>query len=141
MTGLYTNVLDLYLFPSMPHRHSAHLQRGTNTEPSSLSIAFGKLWRALLWRDTVSTEVARSCIQALPQIIPHATPYDTLLTRLGCTPGRSFILAFRIMKLIIQEQGNNAWLAHGTPHLQVRSDYMDTETGIKRKQVIETAEF
>jgi hypothetical protein len=48
------------------------------------------------------------------------------------------------MKLIIQEQGNNAWLAHGTdgtPHLQVRSDYIDTETGIKRKQVIETEEF
>ena len=45
------------------------------------------------------------------------------------------------MKLIIQEQGNNAWLAHGAPHLQVRSDYMDTETGSKRKQVIETAEF
>ena len=45
------------------------------------------------------------------------------------------------MKLITQEQGNNAWLAHGTPHLQVRSDYIDTETGIKRKQVIETEEL
>jgi hypothetical protein len=28
---------------------------------------------------------------------------------------------------------NNAWLAHGTPHLNVRSDFMDTETGIKPK--------
>ncbi len=25
--GPYTNVLDLYLFPSISHRHSAHLQR------------------------------------------------------------------------------------------------------------------
>ena len=46
---------------------------------------------------------------------------------------RSFILAFRIMKLIIAEQGNNAWLAHGTPHLNVRNDYVDTATGVKRK--------
>jgi hypothetical protein len=137
MTGPYTNVLDLYLFPSMSHRHSAHLQRGTNTEPS-----LDRIWQVVesVWRDTVSAEVARSCIQPLPQIIQHATPlcyatYDT------CITVRSFILAFRIMKLIIQEQGNNAWLAHGTPHLQVRSDYIDTETGIKRKQVIETEEF
>jgi hypothetical protein len=38
-----------------------------------------------------------------------------------------------IMKLIITENGNNAWLAHGTPHLNVRSDFMDTETGIMPK--------
>jgi hypothetical protein len=25
------------------------------------------------------------------------------------------MLVYRIMKLIIAEQGNNAWLAHGTP--------------------------
>ena len=37
------------------------------------------------------------------------------------------------MKLIIAEKGNNAWLAHGTPHLNVRNDYADTPTGIKRK--------
>ena len=50
---------------------------------------------------------------------------------------RSFVLAFRIMKLIITEQGNNAWLAHGTPHLNVRSDFVDTQTGIKPKQTFE----
>jgi hypothetical protein len=39
-----------------------------------------------------------------------------------------------MMKLIITENGNkNAWLAHGTPHLNVRSDFMDTETGTKPK--------
>jgi hypothetical protein len=47
---------------------------------------------------------------------------------------RSFVLAYRIMKLIIAEQGNNTWLVHGTPHLNVRSDYVDTETGIKHKE-------
>ncbi len=30
--GPYTNVLDLYLFPSMSHRHSALLQLYNNTE-------------------------------------------------------------------------------------------------------------
>ncbi len=30
--GPYTNVLDLYLFPSMPHRHSTILQRQSNKE-------------------------------------------------------------------------------------------------------------
>ena len=38
------------------------------------------------------------------------------------------------MKLIIAENGNNAWLAHGTPHLNAHNDFMDTETGIRRKQ-------
>ena len=47
---------------------------------------------------------------------------------------RSFVLAFRIMKLIIAERGNNAWLSHGTPHLNVRNDYADTATGIRPKQ-------
>jgi hypothetical protein len=41
------------------------------------------------------------------------------------------------MKLIIAEQGNNAWLAHGTPRLTVRSNFVDTETGIKRKETFE----
>jgi hypothetical protein len=50
---------------------------------------------------------------------------------------RSFVLAYRIVKLIITEQGNNAWLAHGTPRLNVRSDFVDTETGIKQKQAFE----
>jgi hypothetical protein len=40
------------------------------------------------------------------------------------------------MKLIIAENGNNAWLAHGTPHLNVRTDFMNMETtiSIRRKQ-------
>ena len=72
LTGPYTNVLDLYLFPSMSHRHSAHLQRGTNTEPS-----LDRIWQVVesVWRDTVSAEVARSCIQALTHIIPYPTLY------------------------------------------------------------------
>ncbi len=35
--------------------------------------------------------------------------------------------------IIIAEQGNNAFLSHGTPHCKVRHDYIDTPTGIKRK--------
>ena len=58
-TGPYTNVLDLYLFPSMSHRHSAQLQRQSNTE-----LPLDVIWKCVdsVWADTVSAEVARSCI-------------------------------------------------------------------------------
>ncbi len=47
---------------------------------------------------------------------------------------RAFVLAFRVMRLIIGEQGNNSWLvAHGTPHCNVKQDYRDTSTGIVPK--------
>ena len=72
---------------------------------------------------------------------PHHQPTCPLYNynlNLHLSPNaRSFVLAYRIMKLIITEQGNNAWLAHGTPHLNVRSDFINTETGIKRKQAYE----
>ena len=47
---------------------------------------------------------------------------------------RSFVHAFRVMKLIIQENGNNAWLAEGTPHCGVRQDFVDTDEGIRAKK-------
>ena len=46
---------------------------------------------------------------------------------------RSFVHAYRVMKLIIEEEGNNAWLAEGTPHCGVRKDFIDTGDGIRRK--------
>jgi hypothetical protein len=57
--GPYTNVLDLYLFPSMSHRHSAVLQRISNTE-----LPLDRIWKTVedVWKDTVSAEVARLCI-------------------------------------------------------------------------------
>jgi hypothetical protein len=63
-------------------------------------------WKTIetVWKDTSSSEVARA-----------------------------FVLAYRIMRLIIEENGNNSWLAHGTPHCDVRQDYANTETGIKPK--------
>ena len=86
-TGPYTNVLDLYLFPSMSHRHSALLQLYNNTEANK-----EQTWKTIetVWKDTSSSEVARS-----------------------------FVLAFRIMRLIIEENGNTPWLSHGTPHCDV----------------------
>jgi hypothetical protein len=101
-TGPYTNVLDLYLFPSMSHRHSgAMLQICNNTEANK-----EQTWKTVqtVWKETSSSEVARS-----------------------------FILAYRVMKLIIEENGNNSWLAHGTPHCNVRNDFANTKTGIKPK--------
>lgn len=57
--GPYTNVLDLYLFPSMSHRHSAVLQRISNTE-----VPIDRIWKTVedVWKDTVSAEVARLCL-------------------------------------------------------------------------------
>ena len=43
---------------------------------------------------------------------------------------RAFVLAYRIMRKIIEENGNNAWLCHGTPHCFVRRDFVDTFDGI-----------
>jgi hypothetical protein len=99
--GPYTNVLDLYLIPSMSHRHSALLRLYNNTEANTEQI-----WKTIetVWKDTSSSEVARA-----------------------------FVLAYRIMRLIIEEDGNNSWLAHGTPHCDVRQDYVNTPTGIKPK--------
>ncbi len=103
-TGPYTNVLDLYLFPSMSHRHSSMLQICNNTKANK-----EQTWKTVqtVWKDTSSSEVTRS-----------------------------FVLTYRVMvmKLIIEENGNNSWLAHGTPHCNVRNDYVNTMTGIKPKQ-------
>ena len=49
---------------------------------------------------------------------------------------RAFVLAYRIMRKIIEEDGNNAWLCHGTPHCFVRRDFIDTYDGIQRCQVL-----
>ena len=46
---------------------------------------------------------------------------------------RAFILAYRVMRKIIEEKGDNRWLADGTPHCNVRRDFEDTEYGIRRK--------
>ncbi len=48
---------------------------------------------------------------------------------------RAFVLAYRIMHKIIEEDGNNAWLYHGTPHCFVRRDFIDTYDGIQPCQV------
>ena len=45
----------------------------------------------------------------------------------------AFVLAYRVLGQIIAEDGNNQWLAMGTPHCNVRKDFLDTTTGIRRK--------
>ncbi len=99
--GPYTNVLDLSLFPSMSHRHSAQLQLYNNTEAS-----LEKIWKKVetVWNETSSSEVARA-----------------------------FVLAYRVMEVIIAENGNNSFLAHSTPHCNVRRDFIDTPNGITTK--------
>ena len=43
---------------------------------------------------------------------------------------RAFVLAYRIMNKIIEENDNNAWLCNGTSHCFVRRDFVDTFDGI-----------
>ena len=45
---------------------------------------------------------------------------------------RAFILAYRILKKIVDTNGDTEWLKHGTPHCNVRRDYIDIEVGVKR---------
>ena len=54
--------------------------------------------------------------------------WDTCSSAMIC---RAFIHAFRIMKKIMHEEGDNSWLASGPPHCNVRADFIDTSTGIK----------
>ncbi len=58
----------------------------------------------------------------------RAPTLDTCSSAMIC---RAFIHAFRIMKKIMNEKGDNSWLATGAPHCNVRVDFIDTATGIK----------
>ena len=63
-----------------------------------------KIWKTVenVWNETSSSEVARA-----------------------------FVLAYRVVGVIIKEDGNNDFLSNGTPHCNVRRDFKDTTTGIK----------
>ncbi len=50
---------------------------------------------------------------------------------------RAFIHAYRIMQKIIECDGHNHWLVDGTPHCNIRRDFMDTQHGIAPRTVIE----
>jgi hypothetical protein len=97
------------------------------------SIAFGKRLKA--YGRTQYQQKSQGYVYECPNPNPSPNPCTIHCSNpLPLSNPRSFVLACRIMKLIIAEQGNNAWLAHGTPHLNVRSDFVETETGIKRKE-------
>ncbi len=51
---------------------------------------------------------------------------------------RAFLLAFRILGKVIISNGDTEWLKDGTPHCNVRRDFVDTELGVRRvKDVVE----
>jgi hypothetical protein len=60
-----------------------------------------KIWKTVetAWQETSSSEVARA-----------------------------FVLAYRVMEVIIAGNNNIFFLAHGTPHCNVRRDFADTTT-------------
>ncbi len=45
---------------------------------------------------------------------------------------RSFLLAYRIMRKIIETKGDTDWLKNGAPYCHVRRDFYDTEKGVKK---------
>ncbi len=45
---------------------------------------------------------------------------------------RAFLLAFRILGKIIISNGDTEWLKDGTPHCNVRRDFVDTDLGVRR---------
>jgi hypothetical protein len=71
---------------------------------NNTEATIAKIWKTVenVWNETSSSEVARA-----------------------------FVLAYRVMDVIIKEDGNNDFLSNGTPHCNVRRDYKDITTGIK----------
>ncbi len=63
--------------------------------------------------------------------------WDGMNSALIC---RAFVLAIRIMRHIVAHNGDNAWLANGTPYCNVRRDFLDTDTGLipRKKQMKHT---
>ena len=49
---------------------------------------------------------------------------------------KAFIHAYRIMQKIIENDGHNHWLVDGTPHCNVRRDFIDTKHGIAPRPII-----
>jgi hypothetical protein len=49
---------------------------------------------------------------------------------------RAFIHAYRIMVKIIEHDGHNHWLVGGTPHCNIRRDYVDTKHGIEPRTIV-----
>jgi hypothetical protein len=45
---------------------------------------------------------------------------------------RAFILAYRIMRKIIETKGDTDWLKNGAPHCHVRRDFVDVDRGVKK---------
>jgi hypothetical protein len=50
---------------------------------------------------------------------------------------RAFIHAYRIMDIIIQNDGHNHWLIDGTSHCNIRRDFIDNQYGIEPRPVID----
>ncbi len=51
---------------------------------------------------------------------------------------RAFLLAFRILGKIILSNGDTEWLKDGTPHCNIRRDFVDTDVGVRRvKDIVE----
>ena len=132
--GPYTNVLDLQviihrvLIPATcPFLHSSH---------TSMSIP--KVFPAMSKHHSHLLQMFNNTVAGYDRIWQVAqNVWKGITSAMVC---RAFILAYRIMNKIIEEDGNNAWLCHGTSHCYVRRDFVDTFDGIVPYFVVETTE-
>ncbi len=100
-SGPYCNVVDLIAYSRQCRIDTAHTFSSIIYNKTEASL--DKIWKTVVdvCNETSSAEVARA-----------------------------FVLAYRVMRLIREENGNNSWLSHGTPHCKVRKGFKDTPTGI-----------
>ncbi len=59
--------------------------------------------------------------------------YGALLSTMNSSMvARAFLLAYRIMGMIVTTKGDTDWLKNGAPYCNVRRDFVDTDRGIKK---------
>ena len=104
--------------PQMPHATNLDLavfpamsKQHSNLLKNNLSsvATYDQIWNAAeqVWRDLLSAKIARG-----------------------------FILAYRIAKKVIAAGGSNIFLREEDFHSNVREDFQETTTGVKKKRIV-----
>jgi hypothetical protein len=91
----------------MSKRHSELLQMYSDKETNAEKI----------WNWKVACQVWKSCSSSMI-----------------C---KAFTHAYRIMQKIFENDEHNHWLVDGTPHCNIRHDFIDTKHGIAPRPIID----
>ncbi len=122
--GPYTNVLDLQVVPYPP----LYLITIPNPHMYLVWTCNLKVFPAMSKHHSHLLQMFNNTVAGYDKIWEVAqNVWKGITSAMVC---RAFVLAYRIMRKIIDENGNNAWLCHGTPDCFVRRDFVDTYDGI-----------